>query len=314
VNEKSLGNEPTKAWIADNFLLVRALTVIRNEESKMHTVGTKGLVVFAAGVGLFSLSLPVHAQTTVTKGQTKPNAQSAKPQTAKVAPVDGNSGRTVTLDVRNAPLRDTLQQLFLQTNTDYILDPNITGTITMKVTNVPFEEALRLLVQYGSTPISLQRISGVYEVKAAASRSVVAPVYSVDVPPAETAPTVTPPMVRTDGRLAGTPIDGFAPGSGFGFATGAGYGLPVGTFGFPTNGLAGGPMAGTPFGGPTFGTPFGNPIATIMPGFGNGFGGGFGSGFGLGFPVIVQTAGPGFLPFGGFGGFRGFGGGFLIYP
>jgi hypothetical protein len=274
----------------------------------MHTsIHRTGLFALVAGVGLLSaLPQPVNAQqnettsksprkVTTVKVQKKQTASKSRPQAAKVVRIYGNSSRTVTLDVRNAPLRDTIQQLFLQTKNDYILDPNVTGTVTMKVTNMPFEQALRLLVQSSNTPISLQRVAGVYEVKAGRSRTIQTPVYTAATPPVETTPVVPEPPVRADGGLVGSPQAGFAPGAGYGFPAGSNT-----TYGISGNGYGyvGGPVIGSPgFGGPNFGAPFGGPAVNFAPGFGAGFGNGYG---GFGYPYIIQTTSPGFYPLGGF--------------
>lgn len=115
---------------------------------------TAGLLAAGIGAGLL-LAVPQNAQA-----QTAPRTAATK-----TVRVYGNSTRKVTMELRNASVREAIQQLFLQAKVDYILDPNIVGTTTLKVTNVPFETALRLLIDGSDVPIYVTRDSGVYDIR-----------------------------------------------------------------------------------------------------------------------------------------------------
>ena len=80
--------------------------------------------------------------------------------------------RNVTLNLRNAPVRTALLQLFQKAHRDYALDSSIDGVVSMRVTNVPFDRALRLLANSSSTPLTYSIDSGVYFLKARTTQAV----------------------------------------------------------------------------------------------------------------------------------------------
>lgn len=71
----------------------------------------------------------------------------------------------VTLDFRNAPIREALEQLFRSAKADYSLDATVTGFITLSVIDQPFENALNLFINSASTPLKYTREGNVYIVK-----------------------------------------------------------------------------------------------------------------------------------------------------
>jgi hypothetical protein len=242
---------------------------------------TAGLLALTLGTGLL-LALPQNAPAQSTARRTAVSA--AKKPATKTVRIHGSRAKLVTMELRNAPVRDAIQQLFLQAKVDYMLDPNIVGTTTLKVTNVPFETALRLLIDASDVPIYVTQDSGVYDIRARAMRVR----NRSDIRTASYVPPV--PQPEPMGGPAGTPVVGYAPGVAEGLPAGVGYGAP------------GAPAVGVPFGGPavnfnpyvgwggwggwgypvfTFTTPvFGN-TGAVFPsnGFNNGFG--FTSGFGF---------------------------------
>ncbi|MDX1931956.1 MAG: hypothetical protein SFU56_05065, partial [Capsulimonadales bacterium] len=71
----------------------------------------------------------------------------------------------VTLDLRDAPIREALEQLFKSAKVDYSIDPGVAGFVTLKITEQPFENALRLILRSAQYPLTYTRESGVYVVK-----------------------------------------------------------------------------------------------------------------------------------------------------
>jgi hypothetical protein len=242
---------------------------------------TAGLVAVGLGLGLMA-ALPQSAEAQTNARRSAANS------TTKTVRIYGNSARMVSMELRNAPIRDAIQQLFLKAGVDYILDPNISGTTTLKVTNVPFETALRLLMDASSVPVYVTRASGVYDIR-------VNPGYYRNRSTVRTASYVPPAPVTEPVATApvGAPVVGAAPGVAQGFAPGTGYGAPGGpVVGAPIGGpvLNYDPTAvwGLPvFGGPVFGAPVvGNTGAPIFFPYQNtGFGGGFNTGFNTGFRI-----------------------------
>jgi type II secretory pathway component GspD/PulD (secretin) len=108
--------------------------------------------VLAAAIGLLGLvPLAAYAQTTSPGSTSSPAAKSSLPP--------------VTLDVKDAPLRQVLEQLFNTAKVDYSIDNSVTGYVTLRVTEQPFDNALRLVLRSSPVPLSYTVDSGVYIVK-----------------------------------------------------------------------------------------------------------------------------------------------------
>ena len=71
----------------------------------------------------------------------------------------------VTVELRDAPVRDALVQIFTSAKVDYSIDPRVVGTVTLKVTDLPFESALKLILRSSPTPLTYSKDGGVYLVK-----------------------------------------------------------------------------------------------------------------------------------------------------
>ncbi|GAB4460868.1 MAG: hypothetical protein OHK0029_25430 [Armatimonadaceae bacterium] len=78
---------------------------------------------------------------------------------------DTNAPPAVSLDVRDAPLRTALEQLFEKAKVDFVLDPRVAGFVTLRLTDQPFENALKLLLRSGAVPLSYRVENGVYIVE-----------------------------------------------------------------------------------------------------------------------------------------------------
>jgi type II secretory pathway component GspD/PulD (secretin) len=71
----------------------------------------------------------------------------------------------ITLDLRDAPVRQALEQLFNNAKVDFSIANEVQGFVTLKITDQPFENALRLILRSSSIPLTFVRESGVYIVK-----------------------------------------------------------------------------------------------------------------------------------------------------
>jgi type II secretory pathway component GspD/PulD (secretin) len=181
----------------------------------------------------------------------------------------------VTLDLRDAPIRDALEQIFKNAKVDYSIDPGVAGFVTLKITEQPFENALRLILRSAQTPLIYTKESGVYIVKirqlAAATptpppaapavnqaEQVYQPLETIQlvyVDPADLSAALGPiTFIRTNvrGQAAGGGRGGLG-GGGFGsggFGGGFGGGGLGGGGGFGGGGLGGGGFGrGGGFGG-----------------------------------------------------------------
>jgi len=108
--------------------------------------------VLAATISLLGLvPLAAQAQTTTPGPTSDSAAKSGLPP--------------VTLDVKDAPLRQVLEQLFNTAKVDYSIDNSVTGYVTLRVTEQPFDNALRLVLRSSQEPLAYTVETGVYIVK-----------------------------------------------------------------------------------------------------------------------------------------------------
>jgi len=175
----------------------------------------------------------------------------------------------VTLNLKNAPVRSALLQLFQKAHRDYSLSNDVDGIVTLRLTNRPFNEALRILATNASVPLTYNLDSGVYFIRPSIVRAVREPQTMVaenTTAPVDSSYLPENPERIAEGQEALSPSPravtnpfGFG-NNGFGY-----YGVsPVPTFpSYPV------PL-GTPFtyggGWPTFGSPtfYGGPLGTAM--------------------------------------------------
>lgn len=196
--------------------------------------------------------------------------QRAYAQNAKAMP-------PVSLDLRDAPIRQALEQLFQTVKADFQIDNGVAGFVTLKITDQPFENALKLVLRGSPIPLTYSYEGGVYIVKPRPIPSITEVAPPPPFPDQTTAPAtrwevihltyidaadlaqilgiqMLPFGARFGGQQGGAGIGGFGTG-GFGGIGG------LGGLGTPGTGLGG-------FGGGVGG-----------PGFGNGQpGAGFGTG------------------------------------
>ncbi len=71
----------------------------------------------------------------------------------------------ITLDFKDTPVREALEQIFRSAKVDYGIDPTVQGYVNLKVTDVPFENALKLILRSANTPLTYSIENGVYLVK-----------------------------------------------------------------------------------------------------------------------------------------------------
>lgn len=118
-----------------------------------------GLSVLIAG----AIPTDSFAQTAKTTKKSTPT------KTVKI--VNKRTSPTVSLDVRNASLRQALARLFYASKQDFVFEGDIpTGLVTAKIQNQPFETALRLILASSDTPLTYQRSGKVYLISAQRAR------------------------------------------------------------------------------------------------------------------------------------------------
>jgi type II secretory pathway component GspD/PulD (secretin) len=70
----------------------------------------------------------------------------------------------ITLELRDAPLRAALEQLFDAAGLQYQIDNDVRGFTTLKIREQPLESALKLLLRSGTQPLTYKIENGVYQV------------------------------------------------------------------------------------------------------------------------------------------------------
>src|SRR5687768_6939640 len=93
--------------------------------------------VVASGLLLSALSAAV-VVAPVSAGSAFAQAQPPAPERA-LPPI--------TLDLRDAPVRQALEQLFNNAKVDFSIANEVQGFVTLKITDQPFENALRLILR-----------------------------------------------------------------------------------------------------------------------------------------------------------------------
>ena len=214
-------------------------------------------------------------------------------------------GRSVTINLQNAPVQTVLRSLFRSAGKNFTIDPNVSGTVTVDVNQVPFDTALSAVLAGTSPPLDAPLENGIYHVGVSRPQA-----QAQAAPAAATPSTATDPhhayripiahydvaymayLVAAFSQKGGLPIivpsdptgqqnsqggggqGGFGGGGG-GFGGGGFGGGGLGGGGFGGGGLGGGGFGGGGFGGGGFG-------GGGFGGFGGGGGGFGGGGFGGG--------------------------------
>lgn len=73
---------------------------------------------------------------------------------------------SITLDLKDAPIRTTLEMAFKQAGiNNFVIDNNVAGFVTMTITDQPFENALKLIMRAATEPLTYTKENNVYIVK-----------------------------------------------------------------------------------------------------------------------------------------------------
>ena len=179
----------------------------------------------------------------------------------------------ITLELRDAPIRTSLEMLFNQAGVkNYVIDNNVAGFASMNIKELPFDVALKLIMRSAAEPLTYTKENGVYIVKV----RIISPAPTNPVPDINVAPptsnviweripltfidpidlmSVLGPILNisqfsryTGGMMGGMGNGGFGGGMGGGGGLGGGSMGGFGGAGMGNgNGMGGGAMGG--FGG-----------------------------------------------------------------
>jgi hypothetical protein len=178
-----------------------------------------------------------------------------------------NANDKISLDLKDAPVRSTLELAFKQAGiNNYVIDNEVAGFITMTITDQPFENTLKLIMRAASTPLTYVKENDVYIVK-------LRKITEFKPTPLPDLTTVAPTNSVIFERIPLTYIDPMDLVSAFGNILYIGQFVRNGNMGGMGSGMGGG-MGGS-FGGGMGG--MGGGLSGGMGGMGGGMMGGMGS-------------------------------------
>ena len=77
-----------------------------------------------------------------------------------------NAHSNISLDLKDAPVRTTLEMAFKQAGIkNYVIDNSVYGFITMTISDQPFENTLKLIMRANTSPLTYTKENDVYIVK-----------------------------------------------------------------------------------------------------------------------------------------------------
>ena len=216
----------------------------------------------------------------------------------------------VTIDLKDAPIRSALEQIFNAANVQYFMDNQVQGFVTLKIRDQPFENALKLIMRSSSVPLTYTKEGGVYLVKPRPQTP--PPTSDLNAPEVvDETPTSRPPDIITLSYIDALDLDQLLgpflylrPFQRQMQSGGGGMGGGMGGMGGGMGGMGGG-MGGMGGGMGGMGGGMGG-MGGGMGGMGGGMGGMGGGMGGMGGGMGGMGGGMGGMGGGGFGGGRGF--------
>lgn len=73
----------------------------------------------------------------------------------------------ITLDLKDAPVRTTLEMMFKQAGVkNYVIENSVAGFVTMNLTDQPFENSLKIVMRAATFPLTYTKENDIWIVKA----------------------------------------------------------------------------------------------------------------------------------------------------
>ncbi len=113
---------------------------------------TKNLTACGAVVAV-AASLPpsaLEAGQSARRGKPTQKTVAAKPQALKTAPGTAGSryaGEPISLDLKDADLKDVLRTFAELTKLNIAIDPEVKGSVTLRLHDVPWDQALDVILR-----------------------------------------------------------------------------------------------------------------------------------------------------------------------
>jgi type II secretory pathway component GspD/PulD (secretin) len=79
--------------------------------------------------------------------------------------VHAQEDKKVSLDLREAPIREALKQLFDSVGVNYTLSSEVQGFVTLKVDDISFDQALRLILRNATIPLTYTKEGKIFIIK-----------------------------------------------------------------------------------------------------------------------------------------------------
>ena len=78
-----------------------------------------------------------------------PRRRAAKPVTVNTQPAAGSrfTGEPISLDLKDADLRDVLRTFAKLARLNIVIDPEVKGSVTVRLHDVPWDQALEVILQ-----------------------------------------------------------------------------------------------------------------------------------------------------------------------
>jgi type IV pilus assembly protein PilQ len=84
-----------------------------------------------------------------TVAMAAPRRRAAKPAPVNTQPVAGSrfTGEPISLDLKDADLRDVLRTFAKLARLNIVIDPEVKGSVTLRLHDVPWDQALEVILQ-----------------------------------------------------------------------------------------------------------------------------------------------------------------------
>ncbi len=83
----------------------------------------------------------------------------------RVAHAQAATLTNVTIEMKDAPLRDVLENVFRTTKVDFSIDPNVQGRVSLSAKDLPLDDALKAIQRASTVPFTFTKERGIYFVK-----------------------------------------------------------------------------------------------------------------------------------------------------
>ena len=98
------------------------------------------------------------------------------------------NAQSITLDLKDAPVRTTLEMMFKQAGIkNYVIENSVAGFVTMNLTDQPFENSLKLVMRAATVPLTYTKENDVWIVK-----------QRISIPPVNKIPDITLAPLKTN--------------------------------------------------------------------------------------------------------------------